>query len=156
FSFGPEYIIPKPFDPRVLLKVAPAVAEAAVRSGVAQVPLEVRSYTAKLRKHLGRRHEVMQLIRGKAQTDPRRIACPEGAEPKILRAAQGCIEEGLAHPILLGPVDIIRARARAIGVNVDAMELIDPIGPEEAERRAAYAERLWQRRCRKGLTRDWA
>ncbi len=156
FRFGPEYIIPKPFDSRVLLRVAPAVAEAALRSGVARVLISTSTYTAGLQKHLGRGHEVMSVILAKAKAAPKRIVFPEGTEDKILRAAHVCLDEGIAQPILLGPVEAIRARAAELGVAVSAMELLDPLDPQRKERLEAYAEHLWQRRQRRGITLEKA
>jgi malate dehydrogenase (oxaloacetate-decarboxylating)(NADP+) len=153
FRFGPEYIIPKPFDSRVLLRVAPAVAEAAVRSGVARLPIDTVAYHAHLEKHLGRRHEVMRVILTKAKADPRRIVFPEGTEEKILRAAQNCVEEGIARPILLGSPEAVRARAAEVGVDLHGMEIVHPRGSDKNE---AYAQRLWDRRRRKGVTMEQA
>src|SRR6267378_2656002 len=109
--FGPEYLIPKPFDPRVLLWVAPAVAWAAVGSGVAGVVIDAEEYRATLDARLGRAREVMRGLSTRAQEDAKRIAFPEGEDPRVIRAARILADDGTAHPILLGDPDVIRRQA---------------------------------------------
>jgi len=109
--FGPEYLIPKPFDPRVLLWVAPAVAWAAVGSGVAGVVIDAEEYRAQLDARLGRVREVMRGLSTRAREDAKRIAFPEGEDPRVIRAARILADEGTAHPILLGDPDVIRGQA---------------------------------------------
>ena len=148
-EFSPRYIIPKPFDPRVLETVASAVAEAAMRSGVAGKKVDLDEYRAKLAARLDSSQEVLQLIIRKAQTDPRRIVFPEGDEEKILRAAQVLREEKIAEPVLLGARDKIVETAERIRVPHEGLEVIDPLHFEGLE---AYAEELYNLRQRKGVT----
>src|SRR6185437_4361598 len=109
--FGPDYLIPKPFDPRVLLWVAPAVAWAAVASGVAGRMIDVDEYRAELDARLGRAREVMRGLSTRAQQAPQRIVFPEGTEARIVRAARILADEGVAIPILLGDPALIRRQA---------------------------------------------
>src|SRR5205814_5567412 len=103
--FGPDYLLPKPFDPRVLLWVAPAVAWAAVGSGVAGRVIDVDEYRAQLDARLGRARQVMRGLSTRAQEDAKRIAFPEGEDPRILKAARILADDGIAEPILLGDPD---------------------------------------------------
>jgi len=148
-QFGPEYLIPKPFDPRVLLWVAPAVAWAAVGSGVAGRVIDVEEYRAELDARLGRAREVMRGLSSRAQHDPQRVVFPEGEDPRILRAARVLADDGVAHPILLGDLDAIRRQADDAGVTLEEIELVDPRRAVDAE---AMAQELWRRRQRRGLT----
>lgn len=150
FRFGRDYLIPKPFDPRVLLWVAPAVAEAAIETGVARIRLDAGQYRHTLEARLGRRREVMRDVLLKARQDPRRIVYPEGEHERIIRAAAQSVEAGIARPVLLGRSARVERRAAALGVELDGMEVVDPTADEE--RLARYAERLYRRRQRKGLT----
>jgi len=148
-KFGPDYLIPKPFDPRVLLWVAPAVAWAAVASGVAGRIIDVEEYRAELEARLGRARQVMRGLMTRAQQDPQRIVFPEGEEPRILRAARILADEGIAHPILLGDPDVIRRLADDAAVTLEDIELANP---RTAADREAMAQELWQRRQRRGIT----
>jgi len=150
FRFGPDYVIPKPFDPRVLLWVAPAVAEAAMRTGVARREIDLEAYRLQLEARLGRTREVMRDIMLKARRDPRRIVYPEGEHERLIRAAVRCAEEGIARPILLGRPDRIRSKAEALGADLSRIEILDPASDEGRLER--YTERLYRRRQRKGLT----
>ncbi|MGH7567382.1 MAG: NADP-dependent malic enzyme [Gemmatimonadales bacterium] len=147
--FGPDYLIPKPFDPRVLLWVAPAVAWAAVGSGVAGRVIDVEEYRAELDARLGRAREVMRGLSSRAQEDPKRIVFPEGEDGRILRAARILADEGIAHPILLGDPDVIRRQADDAGVTLEEIELANPRAAVDGE---ALAQALWQRRQRRGIT----
>ncbi len=147
--FGPDYLIPKPFDPRVLLWVAPAVAWAAVASGVAGRMIDVEEYRAELEARLGRARQVMRGLMTRAQQDPQRIVFPEGEEPRILRAARILADEGMARPILLGDPDVIRRLADDAGVTLEDIELANP---RTAPDRESVAQDLWQRRQRRGIT----
>jgi malate dehydrogenase (oxaloacetate-decarboxylating)(NADP+) len=154
FSFGRDYIIPKPLDPRVLLWVAPAVARAAMESGVARVQLDVGEYRERLRKMQSRTHSVMSAIYQKARKKMARIVFVEGHHPKIQQAASILSEDGICEPILLGPVDKIRASMEEQRLEpLAAGSVQDPIGHD---RLAAYAERLWEVRQRRGVTVDGA
>jgi malate dehydrogenase (oxaloacetate-decarboxylating)(NADP+) len=147
--FGPDYLIPKPFDPRVLLWVAPAVAWAAVASGVAGRVIDEEEYRAALEARLGRAREVMRGLSVRAQRDPQRIMFPEGADPRVVRAARALADEGTALPILLGDASGVREQARAVGVSLNEIEVIDPRTAPDCE---TLAHELWERRRRKGIT----
>ncbi len=126
-EFGADYIIPKPFDTRVLTCVAPAVARAAVESGVAQIQLDPDEYREALERRLGKSQEIMRMIIHKAQRDPKRVVFPEGDQDKILRAAQILVDEHIARPVLLGNEQAIRARAAELRLHLEApVEIIDP------------------------------
>src|SRR5213592_2010805 len=147
--FGPDYLIPKPFDPRVLLWVAPAVAWAAVGSGVAGRVIDVAEYREQLEARLGRAREVMRGLSTRAMEDQKRVVLPEGEEPRVIRAARILADEGIAHPILLGDLDVIRRQADDAGVTLEEIELADP---RQATDREAFAQELWARRQRRGIT----
>jgi malate dehydrogenase (oxaloacetate-decarboxylating)(NADP+) len=147
--FGPEYIIPKPFDRRVLLWEASAVAGAAMRSGVARKPVDLDEYRESLESRLGLAREAMRVIMHKARRDPRTVVFPEGANPKILRASAEIVQERIARPILLGSEPMIRAVAAENDVKLDGVEILDPA---RSERLPRYAEELYRLRQRKGLT----
>jgi malate dehydrogenase (oxaloacetate-decarboxylating)(NADP+) len=150
FSFGPDYLIPKPFDPRIMLWVAPAVAKAAMESGVARTEVDLDRYRAQLEARLGRGREVMRDILDRAARDPRRIVYPEGEHPRVIRAAAMVVEERIARPILVGRPGRITRRAAELGVELERIEVLDP-GHDE-ERLERYAQRLFERRQRKGMT----
>jgi malate dehydrogenase (oxaloacetate-decarboxylating)(NADP+) len=150
--FGPDYIIPKPLDPRVLLWVTPAVAQAAVDSGVARIPLpEPKAYVQVLESKLGPERETMRKIITRAQQDPKRIVLPDGSHPVILRAAHQVAAEGIAQPILLGAEGVIRYLAAEMGVPLDGIEILDnhksPLYDE-------FTEKLYKMRARKGWSWD--
>ncbi|HYT72428.1 MAG TPA: NADP-dependent malic enzyme [Gemmatimonadales bacterium] len=147
--FGPDYLIPKPFDPRVLLWVAPAVAWAAVGSGVAGRVIDVDEYRAQLDARLGRAREVMRGLSTRAQQEARRIVFPEGEDPRILKAARILADEGIAEPILLGDPDAIRRQADDAGVTLEEIQLANPTTSPQRE---TFAQELWERRRRKGIT----
>jgi malate dehydrogenase (oxaloacetate-decarboxylating)(NADP+) len=154
--FGPEYIIPKPFDPRVLIWEASAVAEAAMRTGVAQLPVDLEEYREQLRRRLGRTYEVMQNVHQKAKTSPKRIVFSEGEHEKILRASVRLSQEKIAQPILLGRPTVIENKLRELGLGKPAGEIIEPA---RSPRFAAYVEEFFHLRQRYGITRteahDW-
>src|SRR5256885_3668307 len=147
--FGPDYLIPKPFDPRVLLWVAPAVAWAAVGSGVAGRVIDVDEYRAELDARLGRAREVMRGLSSRAQTAAQRIVFPEGEDPRILKAARILADDGVAEPILLGDPDAIRREADDAGVTLEEITLANPRASVHLE---TFAQELWERRRRKGIT----
>jgi malate dehydrogenase (oxaloacetate-decarboxylating)(NADP+) len=147
--FGPDYLIPKPFDPRVLLWVAPAVAWAAVVSGIAARVIDVEEYRAELEARLGRAREVMRAFSSRAQQDVKRIVFPEGEEPRIIKAARILADEGVAQPVLLGDVDVIRRQADDGGLTLEDIELANPRTAVDGE---AYAQQLWGLRNRRGVT----
>ena len=154
FEFGPEYLIPKPFDPRVLLYVAPAVAEAAIKTGVARIEIDMVSYRNRLEARLGRRREVMRDFILKAQRNPRSIVYPEGENDRIIRAAAQVVEERIAKPILLGRIERIRARAEALHVDLSGVEIVEHW--TDTERKERYAQKLYETRQRKGVTLETA
>src|SRR3989441_644305 len=147
--FGADYLIPKPFDPRVLLWVAPAVAWAAVGSGVAGRVIDVDEYRAELDARLGRAREVMRGLSTRAQVAAQRIVFPEGEDPRIVEAAGILADDGVAEPILLGDPDAIRREADDAGVTLEDITLANPRGSVYLE---TFAQELWQRRRRKGIT----
>ena len=150
FSFGREYIIPKPFDPRVLLHVAPAIAQAAMDTGVARQPItDMAKYIEQLESTQGKSKETLRHIINKAKCDPKRVVFPEGDNEKILRAAQNLVEEGIAIPILVGNEAKIQAAITDLGIELNGVSIIDP---ETWERSEDYAQELYKLRQRKGLT----
>jgi malate dehydrogenase (oxaloacetate-decarboxylating)(NADP+) len=153
--FGPDYLIPKPFDSRVLLSVAPAVARAAMETGVARKELDLEAYRVELEARLGPAREFMRMIMDRARSTPKRIVFPEGDNEKVVRATAIIREEGFGVPVLLGDRERIRDVAREEDVDLDGVEVVDP---ERSGRHDAYADRLWRKRHRKGVTRaeaDW-
>jgi malate dehydrogenase (oxaloacetate-decarboxylating)(NADP+) len=150
FAFGPEYIIPKPFDSRVLLWVAPAVAKAAMDSGVAKQPIQdFAKYKEKLEGLQGRSRDVIRTVLNRAKADPRRIVFPEGDHPQILRACQSMVDEGICIPILLGREGKIRATIAEQHLDLGEVEILDP---ESVPWRDEVVEAFYQLRKRKGIT----
>jgi len=152
-EFGREYLIPFPFDPRVLLWVAPAVAWAAVASGVAKEMIDLDAYRDQLEERLGRARGIMRGIINRAVRDPKRVVFPEGEEPKVIRAAQIMVDEGIAHPILLGSREQIESVAERYAIPLNDITIEDPA---TSPRREAYGRILWERRQRKGLSEGQA
>jgi malate dehydrogenase (oxaloacetate-decarboxylating)(NADP+) len=152
-KFGAEYLIPFPFDPRVLLWVAPAVAWAAVASGAANDFVELDAYRERLEARLGRARGIMRGLINRASATPKRVVYPEGEEPKIIRAAQIVVDEGIAHPILLGNRAAIERTASQMNVSLDDIEIEDP---SSSPRRDAYAHFMWAKRQRKGMSLEEA
>ena len=149
-KFGVDYIIPKPFDPRVLLWVAPAVAKAAVDSGVARVPIrDFKAYREKLETMQGRERGMMRRLINRAKSLPKRIVFPEGENKKILRAAHNIIDEAIATPILLGREDKIKALAKEHDLDIRGAIIIDH---RKAANSKEYCDILYKQRNRKGLT----
>ena len=148
-QFGREYLIPKPFDPRVLMWEASAVAEAAMKTGVAQEPVDLDAYRAQLERRLGKAYEVSRAMIHKAQANPKQVVFPEGENEKILRACHALVEESIGHPILLGDANKVQARAREFGVSLEGMKIVDPL---TSEHRETYALELFRLRQRRGVT----
>lgn len=146
--FGPEYIIPKPVDSRVLMWVAPAVAKAAMESGVARVEIDLDAYLDQLAARIGKGEQVMRIQQHKARTAPKRVVFGEGEHPKIVRAAYAVEAEGIGLPILLGREEVIQQRCRDLGLTYTPTV----INPNRSEFRQAYADAFYQRRQRKGVT----
>jgi malate dehydrogenase (oxaloacetate-decarboxylating)(NADP+) len=151
--FGPDYIIPKPFDPRVLLFEAAAVAQAAMESGVAQVKVDIEEYRDQLSRRLGRTQEVMCSVRQQAKAAPKRIVFSEGEHEKIIRAAYQLTNLKIAHPVLLGRPIVIQDKAHELELGKLSVEIIEPA---RSPRLDAYAEELYQLRQRRGVTRSEA
>ncbi len=151
-KFGPDYIIPKPFDPRVLLWEAPAVAQAAMESGVARHRVELEDYREALALRLGHAERVRYYIMNKARGDPKRVVFGEGEESKVIRAAVQLIDEGIAKPILLGRPDVVAEKLGQLGLNYK----MDVVNPETAVEREAYGQAYYELRRRKGVTRERA
>ncbi len=150
-QFGPEYLIPKPLDNRVLFEVAPAVAQAAIESGVARKELAVETYVEKLEARLGKSREMMRIVLNKAKSDPKRLALAEGEDEKIIRAAYQIEDEKIANPVLIGNPTAIRRKAESLRLDFDP-EIIDPA----ADRHDDYIDRLYDLRKRKGVARHEA
>ena len=147
-QYGPEYIIPKPLDPRVLFEVAPAVAKAAVDSGCARQELDLEKYVEQLEARLGKSREMMRVVLNKAKSDPKRVVLAEGDDEKMIRAAFQLAEQGIAEPVLIGDREGIWATSEELGLEFTP-EIVDP----EEGNLAPYAERLYELRKRKGITR---
>ncbi len=152
-EFGPAYIIPKPFDPRVLVREAWAVAKAAMDSGVAREPVDLDEYRERLERLLGKAHSEMRTMIVKAQRSPCRVVFPEGEEPKILRACQILIDEKIAVPILLGREAVIRERAGDLRLHLEEVRVIEPDRSPDLSR---YTDEYHRLRQRKGVTRSEA
>ncbi len=151
-AFGPTYIIPKPLDPRLLATVAPAVAKAAMESGVAQHPIaDWEAYETDLNNRLGLDNQVMRVIGNKARRDPKRIVFAEADNIKILKAAQIVFDEGIGYPILLGDEAKIRQMAASNGIDIEGLPIYDPRSEATEEKRLAYAEIFFRKRARRGF-----
>jgi malate dehydrogenase (oxaloacetate-decarboxylating)(NADP+) len=150
-QFGPEYILPKPVDPRVMFEVAPAVAKAAMESGAARKDIDIEAYRERLEARLGKSREMMRVVLNKAKSDPKRVALAEGTDEKMIRAAYQMSEQGVAEPVLIGSEARIRETAERLGLGFDP-EVVDPREHDHE----AYADRLYELRQRKGVTRSEA
>ena len=152
-DFGREYIIPKPFDPRVLIWEASAVAQAAMDTGVAQRPVDIGRYREELERRLGKAYGLVRNMINKAQRQPKRIVFTEGEESKILRACQILLDEKIAFPILLGSEDKIRAQVEELHLHLEGAQIVDPA---KFPRLDEYTEEFFSLRQRKGVTRTEA
>ncbi|MCB0714804.1 MAG: NADP-dependent malic enzyme [Chitinophagaceae bacterium] len=151
-AFGEDYIIPKPIDTRLLSTIAPAVAKAAMDSGVAKQNITSwNSYTNSLNKRLGLDNQVMRIIGNKARRDPKRIVFAEADNVKILKAAQIIFDEGIGYPIFLGDKNRIADIASTNGIDIEGIPIFDPRSDEMEERRTTYAESFLAKRGRKGF-----
>jgi malate dehydrogenase (oxaloacetate-decarboxylating)(NADP+) len=148
-KFGPDYLIPKPFDPRVLIWEASAVAEAAMRTGVAQEPVDIEEYREQLERRLGKAHEISRTMILKAQTKPKSVVFPEGDNEKILRACHSILEEKIARPILLGDAATIHAKTEALGLDLKDVQIVNSATSPLRER---YIQELFRLRQRRGVT----
>jgi malate dehydrogenase (oxaloacetate-decarboxylating)(NADP+) len=153
-QFGPDYIIPKPFDPRVLISESAAVARAAVASGVARKPVtDWDAYRMSLESRLGFSQEIVRRVIQKAKRQPKRIVFLEGREPKILRACQVVLDEGIAKPILLGDRYRIEKMIAELHLDLKGADIVDP---EQFDRLDEYVDKFYQMRARKGITQQEA
>lgn len=150
--FGRDYIIPKPFDPRLISIVSPAVAKAAIDSGVALHPItDWDKYEMELAERLGYDNKMVRLLANRAKTDPKRIVFAEADQLDVLKAAQIVHEERMGYPILLGNKEIIEELKEELGFDAD-VPVIDPKDDSERDRRHAYATMYWEQRKRRGIT----
>lgn len=156
-SFGREYIIPKPLDPRLITRVAPAVAKAGMESGVAGRKIEDwDKYHNELRERVGLDNQLIRDIRHKAKNNPKKVAFGEAANYKVLKAAQEILHSGLAVPVLLGNKDEIHWLIEENNLDIGNIEIIDPKSKEEEYRRNTFANQLFEKRQRKGLNKEEA
>lgn len=152
-NYGRDYIIPKPFDPRLIAEIPPAVAKAAMDSGVAQTPIEDwDAYKEDLLERMGSEDKITRLLINRAKQDPKRIVYAEADHLDVLKAAQQVYDEKIATPILLGRRDVILELMNEIEFEGEDVIIIDPKSDEEKEQRHQYAEDLWKKRSRKGIT----
>jgi malate dehydrogenase (oxaloacetate-decarboxylating)(NADP+) len=151
-NFGKEYIIPKPFDPRLIARVPLAVAKAAMESGVALQPItDWDKYEEELLERLGSDNKMVRLLTNRAKTEPKRVVFAEADHFDVLKAAQIVYEEGIAHPILLGNKELILELKEEIGFDAD-VPIFDPKTKEEDNRRLNYANHYWKSRQRRGIS----
>ena len=151
-TFGKEYIIPKPFDPRLIAEVPPAVAKAAMESGVAKEPIENwEKYKDQLLERLGSDNKIVRLITNRAKMNPKRVIYAEADHLDVLKAAQIAYDEGIAIPILLGRKETIQDLMKEIEFDAK-IEIIDPKSDKELARKNKYAKAYWEQRKRKGVT----
>lgn len=162
-KFGREYILPKPFDPRALFYVAPAVAEAAIKSGVAQIDeseFDLEEYKEQLRERLDKTKSVTRYIYNKAKSDPKRVVFTETTDANILRAVESSIEEGTVKPIFIGARSFtkedVAKRIKELGLKESMLEKIEFIDPLYYEKTQQYADMLYEERKRKGMTKKEA
>ena len=156
--FGPDYIIPKPFDPRLILEIAPAVARAAAESGVATRPIaDLADYRRKLERHVFRSGDLMRPVFEAARKSPQRVAYAEGEDERTLRAVQTVLDEGIAEPVLVGRREVIAAKVRAMGLRMDlerSVTILDPVA--DAEVFGPLTEVYTRRAGRRGVPPDAA
>ena len=151
-SYGPNYIIPKPVDPRLLSTVAPAVAKAAMASGVAQTPItNWDTYVVELNKRLGLDNQLLRVIGSKAKRDPKRLVFAEADNLKILKAASILYDDGVAYPILLGAENKIKRIAEENDIDISDMPIIDPRADAQEDKRTFYGQLFFNKRQRKGF-----
>ncbi|MCD8443830.1 NADP-dependent malic enzyme [Tenacibaculum finnmarkense] len=151
-SFGREYIIPKPFDPRLIYEIPPAIAKAAMESGVAQEPItDWKAYREQLMDRSGNGNKEIRLLHNRAKKNPKRVVFAEADHIDVLKAAQRVSDEKIAIPILLGRKEVILELKEELGFDAD-VTIIDPKTDEESARRNRYAEFFWKTRQRKGIT----
>ncbi|HRY32490.1 MAG TPA: NADP-dependent malic enzyme [Bacteroidales bacterium] len=151
--FSKDYIIPKPFDPRLITHVAPAVAQAAMETGVARKPItDWDNYKEELGKRLGTTNPLVRQIKSRAKKNPKRVVFADSENFKMLKAAEICLNEGIAIPILLGNMQKISSMIREMELELDDVEIIDPKSDEVKATRHRFAEIFFQKRQRRGVT----
>jgi malate dehydrogenase (oxaloacetate-decarboxylating)(NADP+) len=156
-TFGREYIIPKPLDPRLITRVAPAVAKAAIETGVARITItDWKAYEIELMKRMGLYDKLVDDIRNRARQNSKTIAFADANNLKVLKAIQNVVNEGIARPLLLGNEKDIRKLAKDNNIELNDLVIIDIHSPAEEERRKRYAQRLFEKRQRKGMTYEEA
>ena len=148
-KFGPDYLIPKPFDPRVLVWESSAVAQAAMETGVAQEPIDIDVYREQLERHHGKAHEISRMMILRAQAKPKLVVFPEGDNEKILRACHQILDEKIATPILIGNPAIIHAKTAELGLDLGKAQIVDPAA---SPLRESYIQELYRLRQRRGVT----
>ena len=146
--FGPDYIIPKPVDSRVLMWVAPAVAKAAMESGVARKQIDLNAYEDELAARIGAGYQIMRSMQTKAKADPKRVVFAEGEQAKVIRAAHALATQGIAVPILLGRPGVVQKLCAELAVGFTPTV----IDPNESDKRSGYAEKFHESRQRRGVT----
>ncbi len=155
--FGPEYLIPKPFDPRLIVRIAPAVAKAAMDSGVASRPIaDFDAYASRLTQFVYHSGLLMKPIFAAAKLAPRRIVYAEGEDERVLRAVQVVVDEGLARPILVGRPTVLKQRIERFGLRLEPGKDFDVINPEFDERYRAYWQEYYRITERKGVSQAYA
>ena len=151
-AFGPNYIIPKPMDPRLLSTASPAVAKAAMESGVAKKPIvNWSAYEIELNKRLGIDNQLVRALGAKARRDPKRVVFADAENTNVLKAAQIALDEGIAIPILLGTPEIIRLLCEEHNINLEGIQIINPKSSDEKEVRKKYGEVFFKKRQRRGV-----
>ncbi len=152
-TFGPKYFIPKPVDPRLITEVSPAVAKAAMESGVARTPIrDFDAYKGKLRQLLGQETKLMRYLHATAAQHPQRVVFAEGGHPNMIKAAVQAKQEGICQPILLGNPDRLRRVANRLKLDLSDIEIVDMRADKEQGHRATYAKHLAEKRAREGYT----
>jgi malate dehydrogenase (oxaloacetate-decarboxylating)(NADP+) len=153
-AFGPNYIIPKPLDPRLISTISPAVAKAAIESGVAKkIITDWDAYEIELNKRLGIDNQLIRALGSKARKDPKRVVFADAENAKVLKAAQIALDEGIAIPILLGNPDIIQEIAEINNIVIEGMEIINPKSEDIVKKRQEYAEIFFNKRQRRGINK---
>ena len=152
-SFGPKYFIPKPVDPRLITEVSAAVAQAAIKSGVARTPItDWTTYKDQLRQLLGQETKLTRTLHATAALHPQRVVFAEGGHPTMMKAAVQAHQEGICMPILLGNVDRLNRLAKRLKLDLNGVEIVDMRADSEQRRRATYAKHLAEKRARQGVT----
>jgi malate dehydrogenase (oxaloacetate-decarboxylating)(NADP+) len=156
-TFGPEYFIPKPVDPRLITEVSMAVAKAAMQSGVARKQIEDwDAYKLHLRELMGYESKLTRQLYETARQNPQRVVFAEGGHPNMLKAAVEAKAEGICHPVLLGNDEKIEKLAKELDLNLEGIEIVNLRHDRETERRERYAHILAEKRAREGATYDEA